>query len=139
MSDKQVLVTGGAGFIGSHTVVALSEAGFTPVVLDNFVNSERFIVDRLCELLDKKIELIDCDCSQYDKLTSELQNRSFSGTIHFAAYKAVGESVEKPLDYYRNNLESLHALLQLGPTITGPIVFSSSCTVYGQPKELPVS
>ena len=108
-------------------------------MLDNFVNSERFIVERLCELTEKTIELIDCDYSKFEKLTSELQNRYFSGTIHFAAYKAVGESVEKPLDYYRNNIESLHALLQLGPEITGPVVFSSSCTVYGQPKELPVS
>jgi UDP-glucose 4-epimerase len=137
---KKIIVTGGAGFIGSHTVVELYNAGFMPIIIDNFNNSKKYICDRINQILGAEIPVIEVDCCDYEgmkKSLSEFDN--ISGIIHFAAYKAVGESVEQPLKYYENNILSLINMLKLSSKLNIPdFVFSSSCTVYGQPETLPV-
>jgi len=138
---KKILVTGGTGFIGSHTVVELQQNGYNVVIVDNLSNSTIDVLDNI-----KKITGIMPAFEQFDladaALTADFlkRNSDISGIIHFAAFKAVGESMEKPLDYYRNNLQSLINLLE-GMKTNGisNMVFSSSCTVYGQPDELPVT
>lgn len=142
MSGKQkVLVTGGTGFIGSHTVVALYEAGFWPVVIDNFVNSKPFVLDRLKELTEGSFSFHEVDCTDSGALRMVFESEGdLLGAIHFAAFKAVGESVENPIKYYQNNIGSLVALLQqLVAFGVKHHVFSSSCTVYGEPDTLPVT
>lgn len=137
MSTKQkhILVTGGAGFIGSHTVVELIEAGYTPVIIDDFRNSERFIPERLEKLTNQKIIAVDAACQDVEVLDSLFSKYNFEGVIHFAADKAVGESVSDPLKYYDNNLSSLISILRMMDKYnTKSLVFSSSCTVYGNPK-----
>lgn len=138
---KRVLVTGGAGFIGSHTAVELFKAGFLPIIVDNFCNSERAVIGRLGELAGTAFPLYAIDCGDpvaLDRVFRE--ERNIDGVIHFAAHKAVGASVEQPLKYYDNNLGSLVKLLQVMQEHgVERFVFSSSCTVYGQPKELPVT
>jgi UDP-glucose 4-epimerase len=138
---KKILVTGGTGYIGSHTVVELIEEGFDAIIIDNLYNSEAEVIERIQKITGVKpiLEVFDlCDKQKLDKF---FQNyKDISAVIHFAAYKAVGESVNKPLDYYRNNLLSLVNLLDAMKHFRIPdIVFSSSCTVYGQPKKLPVT
>lgn len=137
---KKIIVTGGAGFIGSHTVVELYDAGFMPVIVDNFSNSEKYICDRINRIVDAEIPVVEVDCCDYDAMKQVLAGfGEISGIIHFAAYKAVGESVEKPLRYYRNNILSLLNMLRLSAEMKiADFVFSSSCTVYGQPEILPV-
>lgn len=136
----QVLVTGGLGFIGSHTVVALVESGYEPIILDNLSNSELFILDRVQEITKKTIKFYQIDCLDYPNLEKVFQENNIQGVIHFAAYKAVGESVSKPLRYYENNLLSLIHLLKIMPKYqVENFVFSSSCTVYGQTEMLPVN
>lgn len=138
---ERILVTGGTGFIGSHTVVELQNSGYDVVIIDNLSNSSADVVDGI-----EKITGIRPDFEQLDCLDSEGLDKVFAkygnikSIIHFAASKAVGESVQKPLLYYRNNLVSLINLLELMPkyNVKG-IVFSSSCTVYGQPDVLPVT
>ncbi len=135
-----VLVTGGAGYIGSHTCVELVNAGYEPIVIDNFSNSERFVIDRIEEITGEKITLFEGDCTNLDFLNSALKNIELVGCIHFAAYKAVGESSKLPLKYYHNNIASTVAILEFLKNINCPnFVFSSSCTVYGQPDLLPVT
>ncbi len=133
---KKILVTGGAGYIGSHTVVELVNAGYEPIILDDFRNSEPFIIDRLKEITNTNIKVYNVDCN--DKAAVEkvfLENRDILGIIHFAAYKAVGESVQHPLMYYKNNINSLLVVLDLLKQYQVPhFVFSSSCTVYGEPE-----
>jgi len=138
---KKILVTGGTGYIGSHTAVELIENGFDVVIIDNLYNSEAEVVDRICQITGVNPELSVFDICDREKLKTFFEkNSNIAGIIHFAAYKAVGESVNKPLDYYRNNLISLIDLLESMRTYGIPdIVFSSSCTVYGQPAKLPVS
>ncbi len=141
MDKKRIIVTGGAGYIGSHTCVELINAGYTPIIIDNFFNSERFIVDRIEQITGLRPDLIEVDCTDYSGLMTLLKGyKGIEGIIHFAAYKAVGESTQKPVDYYYNNIASTTALLKL-MNILGfnNFVFSSSCTVYGQPDELPVT
>jgi len=138
---KKILVTGGTGYIGSHTVVELIEEGFDVIIIDNLYNSEAEVIERIKKITGVKpvLEIFDlCDKQKLDKF---FQNYKYiSAIIHFAAYKAVGESVNKPLDYYRNNLLSLVNLLDAMKHFSiSDIVFSSSCTVYGQPKKLPVT
>lgn len=135
-----ILVTGGAGFIGSHTVVELIAAGFEPIILDDFSNSDPKVLDRLESILGRKVKSYSANCNDADLLTKIFREEQIQGVIHFAASKAVGESVEKPLLYYRNNISALVTLLE-AMTANGisNLVFSSSCTVYGQPEIIPVT
>lgn len=138
---KKILVTGGAGYIGSHTVVELYNSGYQPIIIDNLCNSEAFIIDRINSICNSNIPFYKLDCNDPDtyKVISDNEGK-IDGIIHFAAFKAVGESVEKPLKYYKNNVGSLVTLLENLDTISSDkIVFSSSCTVYGQPEVLPVT
>lgn len=137
MSEKkQILVTGGAGYIGSHTVVELNSAGFETIIVDDFRNSQAWIIDRIAELIGKKPISYTIDCTDYSAMQKVFfQHPNLVGVIHFAAYKAVGESVQEPLKYYKNNLGSLITLLELmEENKVEHLVFSSSCTVYGEPK-----
>jgi len=138
---KKILVTGGTGFIGSHTSVELIGEGYDVVIIDNLYNSEAEVVDRIEKITGIRplLEVFDlCDKEKVDSFFK--RNTDVAAIIHFAAYKAVGESVRKPLDYYRNNLVSLINLLDaMRNSGTGNMVFSSSCTVYGQPEKLPVT
>ncbi len=139
MSGK-ILVTGGTGFIGSHTVVELHNAGYTPVIVDNLSNSSIKILDQIEKIIGHKPEFYQLDLCDVEQTEAFLkQNSDISGIIHFAAYKAVGESVQQPLKYYRNNFYSLINLLNHYQDRTVNFVFSSSCTVYGQPDVLPVT
>lgn len=139
-TTPRILVTGGAGFIGSHTVVSLVEAGFEPVIVDDFSNSQRTALDGLRAILGRDVTCHSVDCTDAAAMREIFSTENLSGVIHFAAFKAVGESVAKPLKYYRNNLDSLLLLLDLMPQYgVKNLVFSSSCTVYGQPKQLPVT
>lgn len=134
MSEK-IIVTGGAGYIGSHTVVALYEAGYEPVIIDDFRNSQRFIIDRLTKITGKKPIVHDIDCTnEKDVLNVFKSYQNIIGVIHFAAYKAVGESSDEPVKYYANNVGSLCAVINaMQKCDIKNIVFSSSCTVYGEP------
>ncbi len=137
----KVLVTGGLGFIGSHTVVELVAKGFDVHIIDNLSNSRIDVLTSLCKLTRKTIAFDELDLRDEQATKSFFEkNNGFDGVIHFAASKAVGESVEKPLDYYRNNIGSLLNLL--GSMIEDDIsnfIFSSSCTVYGQAKSMPIT
>ena len=138
---ERILVTGGTGFIGSHTVVELQNSGYDVVIIDNLSNSSADVVDGIEKITGIRPDFEQLDCLDYeglDKVFAKYGN--IKSIIHFAASKAVGESVQKPLLYYRNNLVSLINLLELMPKygVKG-IVFSSSCTVYGQPDVLPVT
>lgn len=136
----KIIVTGGTGFIGSHTVVELVEAGYTPVIIDNLVNSSRKILDQLEKITGQQIEFHEFDlCDERKTIDFIRANPDISGVIHFAAYKAVGESVQYPLKYYKNNFYSLINLLEAFEGRRVNFVFSSSCTVYGQPDKLPVT
>ncbi len=136
---KTILVTGGLGFIGSHTVVELIQSGYTPVIIDNLNNSSIEVLNGI-----DKITGIRPDCYIQNILDSSIVERTLrkhkiDAVIHFAAHKAVGVSVEKPLEYYHNNVGGLISLLNaMKKTGVEKLVFSSSCTVYGQPKKLPV-
>ena len=135
------MVTGGAGFIGSHTVVELELAGYKAVIVDNFQNSEKSVINGLEHILEKKVPYHEVDCNDADALRQVFkQEEDIIGVIHFAANKAVGESVAHPLKYYRNNLGNLVTLLDVMAEFdVHDLVFSSSCTVYGQPDTLPVT
>jgi len=138
--DKKILVTGGCGFIGSHTVVALIENGFEPVIVDSLENSERFIHTNLESLTNKKITFYEANCCDKSKMHAIFSKENFNGIIHFAAFKAVGESVENPLKYYSNNLGATTVLLELCQEFNiANFIFSSSCTVYGTPEKSPVT
>ena len=140
---QTILVTGGTGFIGSHTTVELINAGYKVVVVDNLSNSQKSVLDGIEKITGTRPEFEQVDCCDLKSLESVfVKYPDITGIIHFAASKAVGESVEKPLLYYRNNILSLVNLLELMPKydVKG-IIFSSSCTVYGQPdpENLPVT
>jgi UDP-glucose 4-epimerase len=136
----KVLVTGGTGYIGSHTVVELQNKGYDVIIIDNLSNSYEYVVDRIAQITGKKPEFCNLDLADAAMTANFFkENSDISGIIHFAAYKAVGESMEKPLMYYRNNLLSLLNILDgMKEHQIHNLVFSSSCTVYGQPDELPV-
>ena len=137
---KKVLITGGTGYIGSHTAVEFINAGYDVLIIDNLSNSQIEVLDGIKEITGIKPEFHNFDLE--DKIKTEeffKTHKNIDAIIHFAAYKAVGESVEKPLMYYQNNLISLMNLLEMMDKYgTSSFVFSSSCTVYGEPDELPV-
>ncbi|MDR2916764.1 MAG: UDP-glucose 4-epimerase GalE [Tannerella sp.] len=138
---KKILVTGGTGYIGSHTTVELQNAGYEVVIIDNLSNSNMNVLDGIEKITGIRPVFSQTDCNDQKAVEKVIaDNPGILGIIHFAASKAVGESVQKPLLYYRNNLVSLINLLELMPqhNIKG-LVFSSSCTVYGQPDILPVT
>ncbi|NLY25828.1 MAG: UDP-glucose 4-epimerase GalE [Bacteroidales bacterium] len=136
---KKILVTGGTGYIGSHTVVELQQAGYEVVIIDNLSNSNADVLEGITRITGKRPLFDKIDCTDFNAMKALFKKYTFDGIIHFAASKAVGESVQKPLMYYRNNLVSLINLLELMPehNVKG-IVFSSSCTVYGEPDMNPI-
>src|SRR5688500_12229816 len=134
---KKVLVTGGAGYIGAHTVVELVNAGYETVIVDNLSKSDKTLLKGIEAITNVDINFWEGDCSDRQFMTKLFQSAGpFSSVLHFAAFKSVGESVENPLLYYQNNLDSLIALLEvmLQHKVTD-LIFSSSCTVYGQPDQ----
>lgn len=138
---ERILVTGGTGYIGSHTVVELQNSGYEVVIVDNLSNSRADVVDHIEQITGIRPAFEHVDCLDYEGMDAVFKKYpGIKGVIHFAASKAVGESVQKPLLYYRNNLVPLINLLELMPKHNvGGIIFSSSCTVYGQPDVLPVT
>ena len=136
----KVLVTGGAGFIGSHTIVELVKNNFDPVIVDDFRNSEKFIVERLEKICGKSLSLYSIDCNNYNAMEEVFKKEKPEGIIHFAADKSVNESVINPMKYYSNNIGSLVTLLKLISVYpVKSFVFSSSSTVYGDPDQVPVT
>ena len=134
-----VLVTGGAGYIGSHTVIELIENGYEPIIVDNLCNSKKVAVERVEKIVGKKIKFYQYDLCEIDKLREIFKKENIDSCIHFAGLKAVGESCQKPLEYYQNNLISTLNLVQVMKEFgCKNLVFSSSATVYGQPKSVPI-
>lgn len=140
-TSGKVIVTGGAGYIGSHTVVDLQQAGYDVVILDNLSNSDIRVLDGIAAITGIKPIFHPIDIADHSALTEVLStHRDAVGVIHFAAFKAVGESVERPLAYYANNVGGMITLLQVMERLgMDHLIFSSSCTVYGQPEVLPVT
>lgn len=141
MKTDRILVTGGTGYIGSHTVVELQQAGYPVVIIDNLSNSNIDVLDGIERITGIRPDFVEADCTDINALSKLFeQYPDITGIINFAASKAVGESIEKPTLYYRNNLNTLINLLDLMPQngVKG-IVFSSSCTVYGEPDMNPVT
>ena len=139
MTIQKILVTGGAGYIGSHTVVELLNAGFDVVILDNLSNSSARVVERIAELTGRRVPLVEGDINAAPLLRQLLAEHAFDATIHFAGLKSVGESVADPLAYYRNNVNGTVTLLQcLAQAQVRRFVFSSSATVYGDPQSVPI-
>lgn len=137
---KRVLVTGGCGYIGSHTVVELQKNGFDVVIVDNLSNSKKSVLDRIQQITGTKPTFYKVDMTDKAALRGVFEKEKFSDVIHFAGLKAVGESVRKPLEYYRNNLDSTMNLLELMREFgVKNIVFSSSATVYGNPATVPIT
>lgn len=141
MNKTKIIITGGLGFIGSHTVVELIQSGFEPIIIDDLSNSELFILERIEKITGCKPKFYSYDIGDYNKLHQVFtDNNDISACIHFAAKKSVGESMEIPLIYYRSNLISLMNLLEvMNEFKVRKLVFSSSATVYGQPEKLPVT
>lgn len=141
MKKERILVTGGTGYIGSHTVVELQQAGYPVVIIDNLSNSNRDVLDGIERITGIRPDFVEADCTDMAALSKLFADYpDIKGIINFAASKAVGESMEKPILYYRNNLHTLLNLLDLmGPNGVKGIVFSSSCTVYGEPDVNPVT
>jgi UDP-glucose 4-epimerase len=138
---QKILVTGGCGYIGSHTIVDLIENGFEVISIDDNSRSTSYLLDGIEKITNKRIKNYKVDLKNFEETRAVFQeNEDISGIIHFAAYKAVGESVAKPLDYYENNLYSLINLLRCVDEFNiSAFVFSSSCTVYGNPDSIPVT
>lgn len=135
----KILVTGGLGFIGSHTAVCLHEAGYEPIIIDNLSNSQLSALEGISKLIGYNPVFIEADVNDKIALAQIFDQYNPSAIIHFAAFKAVGESVEKPLMYYHNNVVGLINLLEvMRDKNAHNLVFSSSCTVYGEPEEVPV-
>ena len=137
---KRILVTGGLGFIGSHTVVELQNEGFEVVIIDNLSNTSIGVLDKITEITGKKPTFYQIDLRKKEEVKNFFDTNKIDGIIHFAAFKAVGESMQKPLDYYENNIGSLVYLLEeMRDRKLDYFIFSSSCTVYGQADELPIT
>lgn len=136
----QILVTGGAGYIGSHTLVELINSGLTPIVLDNLCNSSRISLQRVEQITGKKIHFIEGDIRNSTQLDQIFAENNITAVVHFAGLKAVGESVQLPLKYYDNNVHGSQVLLQaMAKAGVYQFVFSSSATVYGEPEQMPIS
>ena len=138
---RKIIITGGAGYIGSHTVVELYNSGFTPIIIDNLCNSSEKNIKGISEILGKDIKWHNVDCTNQKEINNifELEG-DIEGIIHFAAYKSVEESIQNPKKYYDNNIGSLEVILNsMGKYKVNNIIFSSSCTVYGMPDILPVT
>lgn len=140
MNRKKILVTGAAGYIGAHTVVELFNAGYDPILVDNFSKSDKTLLEGIRQITGNQLNFREGDCNDpgflHQVFTSE---GPIEAVMHFAAYKSVGESVGNPLMYYKNNVGSLVALLEtMGKNNVTDLIFSSSCTVYGQPEIIPV-
>lgn len=138
---KKILVTGGAGYIGSHTTVELIQAGYEPIVIDNFIYSDGSLITGIEKITGQKVNFHKGDCRDKKFLADLFKTQGpIDGVIHFAALKSVGESVQKPLLYHQNNIESLLTLLEVMKQFSvRDFIFSSSCTVYGQPDQIPVN
>jgi len=141
MSLQKVIVTGGMGYIGSHTIVELINAGYHPIIIDNLSNSDRSVLEGLEAITGVKVPFEEIDLSDSKSTTQIFSKHADAiGVIHFAALKAVGESVEQPIRYYKNNIGSLVNVLEAMANLKiENFIFSSSCTVYGQPEKLPVT
>jgi UDP-glucose 4-epimerase len=138
-TPKYILVTGGAGYIGSHTVVSLSESGYTPIIIDDFRNANQDVLERISALIDQELIHFSISCQNKERLRGVFSQFPIWGIIHFAADKSVGESVENPLKYFDNNMGGLVSILELAKEFeVNNFVFSSSCTVYGEPEKMPV-
>ncbi|HEY4539260.1 MAG TPA: UDP-glucose 4-epimerase GalE [Faecalibacter sp.] len=136
---KKILVTGGLGYIGSHTVVALQNAGYEVIIIDDCSNAEENFLERITSITHQKPAYFKIDLKDENSVRDFFQTQHVDGIIHFAAYKAVGESVQKPLMYYRNNLVGLINVLEsMQDFDVDNIIFSSSCTVYGQADHMPI-
>jgi UDP-glucose 4-epimerase len=137
---KKILVTGGAGYIGSHTIVELIAAGYTPVIIDNLCNTSTQNIEGIEKIIGHKVKWHNTDCTDKDGIDKVFtEHGKIEGVIHFAAYKAVEESVQNPQKYYDNNMGSLEVVLKcMQEHDVKNIIFSSSCTVYGMPDVLPV-
>ena len=138
---KKILVTGGCGYIGSHTTTLLLEQGYEVIIVDNLSNSRKEVLDGIEQICGIRPAFYQMDCNDKEAMSTIFaSHKDLCGVIHFAAGKAVGESVQQPLKYYRNNINSVVTLLELMIEYNIPaLVFSSSCTVYGQPEVLPVT
>ena len=137
--SKTVLVSGGAGFIGSHVTVELTQAGYDVVIADNFSNCDETNYHGVCKILGKQLPLVKMDFCDADATDALFEKYHINAVIHFAAFKAVGESVEEPLKYYRNNLVSFMNILEQARKRGCNVLFSSSATVYGEPEKSPVT
>ena len=136
----KILVTGGAGYIGSHTCVELLNAGYEVVILDNLYNSNRKAVDRIKQITNKKVIFYEIDITDKEAVQRLFDEQKIDGVIHFAGLKAVGESVHKPVAYYHTNMEGTLILVdQMQKHQVKNLIFSSSATVYGEPKEIPIT
>lgn len=136
----KILLTGGAGFIGSHTIVELDNAGYEVVVVDNFVNSKKESLERVAQIIGKQVQYYKADIRDREALEAVFSEHQFDAVIHFAGLKAVGESVAKPLEYYENNMSGTFVLLDVMRTHgCKNIIFSSSATVYGDPAIIPIT
>ena len=135
-----ILVTGGAGYIGSHTVVELQNAGLDVVVVDNLVNSSKASLKRVEKITGKSVKFYECDINDVAGMNNIFDNEDIDSVIHFAGLKAVGESVEKPLEYYMNNISGSLVLFDvMRKHGVKNIIFSSSATVYGDPAFVPIT
>lgn len=135
----KILLTGGAGYIGSHTAIELVNAGLEPVIVDDLYNSKLVAVERVESIVGRKIPFYNIDCCDADKFETVFKEHQFDAVIHFAGFKAVGESVQKPIEYYDNNINSTLNLLRLVKKYhVKKIVFSSSATVYGLAEKVPL-
>ena len=134
-----ILLTGGAGYIGSHTCVEMLNAGYDVIVVDNLNNSSRESLNRVEKITGKSVKFYENDVCDYDALRKIFSENSIDAVVHFAGHKAVGESVQKPIMYYKNNLESTIALIEvMNEFNVKKLVFSSSATVYGASTEVPL-
>jgi len=140
MTNMKILLTGGAGFIGSHTIVELDNAGYEVVVVDNFVNSKKESLERVAQIIGKQVPYYKADIRDREALETVFSENQFDAVIHFAGLKAVGESVAKPLEYYENNMSGTFVLLDvMRKHGCKNIIFSSSATVYGDPAIIPIT